>query len=349
MLKAMQSLINKYKRIRKNKLIKSCYTQNYAFVGIGNHSLNNLYPVIDYLKAELKYIVVKSKETADTINESYKNVKGTTDFDKVLNDNSIKGIFISASPDAHFNLVKKALEADKHVFVEKPPCMDKKELEELEKADKKSKGELFTGLQKRYAPVYSILKKKIKTSKPIYYNLNYFAGNYPEGDALIDLFIHPIDIANFLFGDAKIEYLKKITNNKGVETILLEINHENNVHGRLELSTDFWWARSTENITVNTVKNVLYTEGINTLKYIDKPKSIMNVPLEKVKAPSISDTYLYQKNNFLPVREHNDLYAAGYFGEIQAFLNLCESGGENTNNITSLKNTYDIIEKIKSE
>ena len=349
MLKAMQSLINRYKRLRKNKLIKSSYKQKYAFVGIGNHSLNNLYPVIDYLKAEIKYIVVQSKETAGTINESYKNIIGTTDFDKVLNDNSIRGIFISASPDAHFNLVRKVLEADKYVFVEKPPCMDKKELEELQEAGKKSKGELFTGLQKRHAPVYSILKKKLKTSETNYYNLNYFTGNYPEGDTLIDLFIHPIDTANFLFGDAKIDYIKKITTNKGVETILLELNHEDNVHGRLELSTDFWWARGTENITVNTEKNIFYTEGINTLKYIDKPKSFMNVPLEKIKAPSISETYLYQKNNFLPVREHNDLYAAGYFGEIQAFLNMCESGGENTNHIASLVNTYDIIEKIKSK
>ena len=51
-------LINKYKAFRKKKQLSqySSYSGEYAFVGVGNHSLSNLYPVIDYLGVPLKYI-----------------------------------------------------------------------------------------------------------------------------------------------------------------------------------------------------------------------------------------------------------------------------------------------------
>nr|MDA3820934.1 hypothetical protein [Candidatus Delongbacteria bacterium] len=101
-----------------------------------------------------------------------------------------------------------------------------------------------------------------------------------------------------------------------------------------------------EKMVINTEKHVFEADGINQLKFIDKPKSIMNVPLEKIKAPVISEHYLYQKNNFLPVRDHNDLYAAGYFNEIQAFLDVCEKDGENISTLDSMVPVYELLNKL---
>ena len=345
----MQNLINKYKKIRKKQFLKSSFNDKYAFVGIGNHSLNNLYPVLDYLKVDLKYIVTKSEETVKTINDNYKNIKGTTNLDKVLNDKSINGIFVSATPSAHFELAEKILKADKNLFIEKPPCLTLEELDKLQEAEKHSKGNAFIGLQKRFAPVFSQLYSKVKSKKVNYYKLEYYSGHYPEGDTLTDLFIHPLDIACYMFGKPEIELIRKIKCNKGVETILLELKHPENIYGHLELSTDFWWARGNEKITVNTEKQIFYSDGINSLKYIDKPKSLMNVPLEKVKSPVLSEHYLYQKNNFLPVREHNDLYAAGYFKEIESFLNVCEHGGDNISTIESVRPVFELIDNIRKK
>jgi virulence factor len=345
----MQTLINKYKRIRKTKFLKSSYSGKYAFVGIGNHSLTNLYPVLDYLKAELKYIVTRSEESATAVDENYRHTKGTTNLKKVLSDKEITGVFVCASPSAHFEIGKQVLEAGKHLFIEKPPCMSLEELTTLETIEKKSKGEAFIGLQKRYAPVYQVLDSKLKTKTARYYKLEYSAGNYPEGDAMMDLFIHPLDMITHLVGTGSIDYVKKMEPGKGVETWFIELSHKNNITGRIELSTDFWWQRGKEKITVNTDKQLFETEGINSLKAIDKPKSIMNVPLEKVKAPMISEHYLYQKNNFLPVRDHNDLYAAGYFGEVQAFLDMCENGKENDSTLASVRPVFELIEQLKTK
>lgn len=52
----IKNIIERYKRVRSMRQLKQKYGGNYAFVGIGNHSTNNLYPVLNYLHVPLKYI-----------------------------------------------------------------------------------------------------------------------------------------------------------------------------------------------------------------------------------------------------------------------------------------------------
>lgn len=42
----MNNLIRRYKDIRNRKRLGNVYDGEYAFVGIGGHSLDNLYPVL---------------------------------------------------------------------------------------------------------------------------------------------------------------------------------------------------------------------------------------------------------------------------------------------------------------
>lgn len=45
----LNNYIERYKSIRRMSWLKRIYTDKYAFIGLGNHSISNLYPVIDYL------------------------------------------------------------------------------------------------------------------------------------------------------------------------------------------------------------------------------------------------------------------------------------------------------------
>ncbi len=344
----MKKLIEKYKSDRKIKFLTRKYTQKYAFIGIGNHSINNLYPIIDYLNVDLKYIVSNSEATAKVINENYEDIRGISDLDIALNDSEISGVFISANPASHFELIKQVLLKDKNVFVEKPPCFTSEELEQLIEAEKNSKGIVVVGMQKRYAPINQIMKDNVKGAS--HYNYKYKVGFYPEGDAILDLFIHPLDIVNYIFGDAKIESAQKIEKSKGVITYLLHLKHANNVIGNVELSTDYWWAKAEEAFFINTDKAYLESVNSDELTATDKPKSMMGIPLEKIKKPVITKRFLFDRNSFLPVQEHNQLVLSGYYDEIKTFLNICESK-DNTNksDLKSLVNTYELMSAIKTK
>ena len=100
----IQALINRYKRMRTERFLRQTYQYQYAFVGMGQHSLTNLYPVLHYLGVPLKYICVTSERKARLIEQKFPDVKATTSLNEILNDEAIKGIFVSASPTAHFSI-----------------------------------------------------------------------------------------------------------------------------------------------------------------------------------------------------------------------------------------------------
>lgn len=102
-------------------------------------------------------------------------------------------------------------------------------------------------LQKRFAPAMQILKKKLQGSKGTKtYNLKFLTGAYPEGDALFDLFIHPIDCVVYLFGKAEIRCVEPIDEH----TVMLVLKHADAI-GVLELSTDYTWSDAKESMTIN--------------------------------------------------------------------------------------------------
>ena len=67
----MNKLIERFKNYRKRKYLTTINEKGYAFIGLGMHSLNNLLPVISYLRLNLKYIVTKSSKNAKLIDEAF--------------------------------------------------------------------------------------------------------------------------------------------------------------------------------------------------------------------------------------------------------------------------------------
>jgi predicted dehydrogenase len=63
--------------------------------------------------------------------QRYPDVLLTASLDDVLADGSVEAVVIATPVPTHFELARRALDAGKHVFVEKPPAMRAAELEEL--------------------------------------------------------------------------------------------------------------------------------------------------------------------------------------------------------------------------
>jgi predicted dehydrogenase len=61
----------------------------------------------------------------------YPSAKATEHYDDLLSDEALDAVVIATPVPTHFELAKQALEAGKHVFVEKPPAMHAFEMDEL--------------------------------------------------------------------------------------------------------------------------------------------------------------------------------------------------------------------------
>lgn len=336
-------LISKFKHRRTDSFLGRQYAHKYAFVGIGQHSLSNLYPVLHYLQVPLKWIVVTSPDRARAIESKFQGVKATANLDEVLADPEVAAVFVAAAPNAHFEIAKKVLESGKALFIEKPPCRSLDELHELAALSRDRQSVMAVGLQKRYAPATALLKRRILKDRPTSYTMHYRTGAYPEGDALLDLFIHPIDLVAYLFGKGN---LKAVSRSAG--TIHLMLDHEG-VSGMLELSTDYAWSSAREELTVVCSRGVYRMSQMEQLSYEPRQKNFMGVPLEKVLPVRHETLQLLSRNNFTPTLPNNQVYSQGFFNEIDTFVEAVE--GRKATILTNPEYflpTYELIESIRS-
>jgi virulence factor len=335
------NVIEIYKRRRKYAQMRPPYRKQYAFVGVGNHSLNNLYPVLDYFHVPLKYIVSSSKQTADKINASAWNCPATNDFDRVLDDPLIGGVFISAHPASHYHLIKKALEKHKNIFVEKPPCQSLAELQDLISLQQAVKSHVLVGLQKRYAPATVLLKRELKDIR--HYTLRYCTGAYSEQNPVFDLFIHPVDFITYLFGTSRVKATLR-----NADTLFVHVQHDNQVMGAIELSTGYSWQQAEEQFTAVGKDAIYRLNGLSELLRIKKPKTFLSHPMDKVTKFIPETKILFNQNTFLPDVRHNSLYIHGFYSELKTFIHACENDDfkANVSGLASLTATYTLLQEL---
>ena len=316
----IQALINRYKRMRTERFLRQTYQYQYAFVGMGQHSLTNLYPVLHYLGVPLKYICVTSERKARLIEQKFTGVKVTISLCEILNDSDVKGVFVSASPSAHFSIASQVLRSGKSLFIEKPPCQSLEELDQLIDLQRLYGSPVsMVGLQKRYAPVVQLLKQRLSKEHLISYDLHYLTGAYPEGDCLLDLYIHPLDLVCHLFGKPEILACHQVAK----DSYILMLQHPNIV-GTLELSISYTWTAAEESLKVCTQSCIYNLLKMEELTFLRKTPSLLGIPVEKIRPPYKAIKYLYARNDFAPILTNNQIYSQGYFNEISAFVESVE-------------------------
>ena len=340
----IQAVINRYKRIRTEQFLRRTYQYQYAFVGMGQHSLTNLYPVLHYLCVPLKYICVTSERKAQLIERKFVGVKTTTSLDEVLKDESIKGVFVSASPSAHFSIASQVLKSGKSLFIEKPPCQTLAELDRLIDLQRLHGSPItMVGLQKRYAPAVQLLKQRLRKERLINYDLHYLTGAYPEGDVLLDLYIHSLDLVCYLFGQPEIIAIRQVAK----DSYILMFQHPHIV-GALELSTAYTWTTAEESLNVCTRSGVYNLSQMESLVFTPNPTTVLGIPTEKWRPRNKTVEYLYQRNNFTPTLVNNQLYSQGYFNEITNYTDAVEDlENQISTSLKSVRDTYEIICEIK--
>ncbi len=81
--------------------------------------------------AELVWLCDLDEELRSRFAARYPNAQVTADFGDLLADETLDAIVVATPVPTHYALAKQALEAGKHVMVEKPPAMHATEMDEL--------------------------------------------------------------------------------------------------------------------------------------------------------------------------------------------------------------------------
>ena len=122
-------------------------------IGAGGYVPAMLLPHFKTEGVEFRSIATASGISAHDVGKRFGFAYAVSSADEVIDDASVNLVVIGTKHDLHAELARKALERDKHVFVEKPLALNDEELESVLEAARRSKGKLMVGFNRRFSPL----------------------------------------------------------------------------------------------------------------------------------------------------------------------------------------------------
>jgi predicted dehydrogenase len=178
-----------------------------AVVGAGYWGPNIIRNLQENQDCELVAVCDRDTQKLGLMGKRFKNaLKLVSDFDQLLNDETLDAIAIVTEINSHYPLVKAALEAGKHVFVEKPLATTPEQCAELGKLAETMQKTLMVGHTFIYNPAVRELKRIAQSGAlgDIYYmhaqrlNLGRIQTTI---NSLWSLAVHDVSIALYLFDE----------------------------------------------------------------------------------------------------------------------------------------------------
>ncbi len=219
-------------------------------LGAGNFAMSTLLPAFNHVGGvEMIGVCAANGSHARHAAEKFGFQYCASDECRVINDPEINAIVIATRHHLHADQVLAALAAGKHVFCEKPLCLNEIDLQKIIHAhETSSRGLLLmVGFNRRFAPLALKMKAFLKTMKEplaLHYRVNAgFIGrdhwvNDPEqgGGRILGEVCHFVDFLTFLAGSLPIEVEAKSVSSfdqNPEENVIISLRFANGSQGMI--------------------------------------------------------------------------------------------------------------------
>ena len=135
---------------------------NVAVIGCGYWGPNLIRNFISINECQVSLICDASPDRLSHMQKLYPSVQTTTRADDIFENDEIDAVTIATPVGTHFNLARKALEAGKHAFVEKPMATSVEESETLVELAEQNNLTLMVGHTFIYTPAVRYMRKLIR-------------------------------------------------------------------------------------------------------------------------------------------------------------------------------------------
>jgi predicted dehydrogenase len=180
-----------------------------AVVGVANIARWAHMPALRTVPtAEFRAICSASGARAKGFGRRFGAAYCTTDYQTILDDPTVHAVLVATRHSSHASQALAALEAGKHVFVEKPMGLTVKECRQLVAAAQTASGRLGVGFNRRFAPFYRAAKAHLRGRKgPFQINCRVnspgISGDYwmvdpSQGGAILGEACHFVDLLYWL-------------------------------------------------------------------------------------------------------------------------------------------------------
>ncbi|KKD59393.1 oxidoreductase [Grimontia sp. AD028] len=153
-----------------------------SFFGAGNYATASLLPpIVENSKVQLRGLVTASGRTAQGVAKQFGFSYCAAEFDEILTEDT-DAIMVTTRHDTHASSVIAAVNAQKHVYVEKPLALTVNELALIDNAKQSNPhSQIMVGFNRRFAPCTKHVINHFKPiTTPLIVNIRVNAGHIPK-------------------------------------------------------------------------------------------------------------------------------------------------------------------------
>ncbi len=186
---------------------------------------------------------LSGRHTADEYDFDY----CTTDYEELLADPEVDLVLVLTRHGSHAHFVAEALQAGKHVFVEKPLALNPEQLKVVTSQLAQCNSRLMVGFNRRFSPFSKWLKDRFGTSaEPLNVHCTVNAGKVPPdhwvhdreqgGGRIIGEVCHFVDLIQYLSGSLPVRVFAEsmgTTGYKDSDNVTVTLKMENGALGSI--------------------------------------------------------------------------------------------------------------------
>ena len=260
---------------------------NLGILGAGNFASTTILPILKELKKDCQVLGIASSTglSSESLATNFKIKNKYPTEEEILNSKEIDAVLILTPHFNHSELVIKALNKGKAIYVEKPLALTEESLIEIEEAIYNSENpKLFVGFNRRFADATQFVKQKLNAKaansitfrfsvppldKDHWTNMKEIGGGRIVGEA-----IHAIDLACYLFDSlpqsvASSAPINKDNSEANENQVFISVNFANGSHAAIQYFSETNQSLAKERIEIHGGGNSYIIEDFQLLRYLE--------------------------------------------------------------------------------
>lgn len=293
------------------------------FIGSGNYAKTVLLPILNKQNVKLGKLIAQTGFLSSFYGRKFKFEEISTDINGSFNDDSNTCIIVTQH-NSHCELIIKALKSNKNVYVEKPLCLNIKELVSIKKAYNKAKDlnpniKFIVGFNRRFSPHIAKVKNILgKILNPIAINISVNSGKIENdhwiqnknigGGRLIGEACHFIDLSKYIVGRKIIKFSKNVMHSKKDDTFTINLKFEDGSIANINYFSNGNKSYPKEKIEIFSNGKIIFIDNFKKMRVYDSKINIpeINYVQDKGQENMIKiflESIIKQKEDIIPVQD----------------------------------------------